>query len=164
MRPLLRLFALLLLCAAAAFAADAAAYSGPRILVYGVNDLAKCSGPIKALQAELQSMSYPDGWTIGLVCNPIAWERLLRIADPPPTHTAFTNFIKHSTVINAAIFHEPRSSYRHTLAHELAHVTCQCADEHKADQLARQLERVAPPIQRQTAKAIVVEPHGTTAP
>jgi hypothetical protein len=168
LKRLLRSLALLLLCSAAAFGADLAAPSHVRILVYGVDDVAKCAGPVKALQAELQTLPYPEGWTIGIVCNPLAWESLLRIADPPPTRTAFTNFIKHSTVINAAIFHEVRSSYRHTLAHELAHVTCQCADERKVDQMARKLERIPPPAQSQQAATVTAAPvigsHGGSTP
>lgn len=163
MRHLLHALALLLLCSAAALGADLSTPSHVRILVYGVDDVARCAEPIKALQTELQTMRYPDGWTIGIICNPIAWQSLLRIADPPPTSTAFTNFIRHSTIINAAIFHQVRSSYRHTLLHELAHVTCHCADERVVEQLARELEHLPPPAQpRQTATATPSGPQ--TAP
>lgn len=162
MRLLLRLLVpLLLLCSAAALAVDPSVPSRVRILVYGVEEVAKCAEPLKALQTELQTMPYPEGWTIGLVCNPLAWDSLLRIASAPPTSTAFTNFIRHSTVINAAVFHEARSSYRHTLAHELAHVTCHCADERQAERLARKLERTPPAQPRQTASATPAAHRGT---
>ncbi len=159
LRLLLRSLAiLLLLFCAAGLADDLPAPAKVRILVYGVDSVAKCAGPIKALQDELQTLRYPDGWTIGIVCNPLAWDMLLRIADPPPTRTAFSNFIKHSTVLNAAIFRESRFSYRHTLAHELAHVTCQCADERKAEQLARKLQRTPPPLQPRQNAAVTTAP------
>lgn len=168
LKLLLRSLASLLLCSAVALGADLAGASHVRILVYGVDDIAKCAGPIKALQAELQRMPYPDGWTIGIVCNPVAWESLLRIADPPPTRTAFTNFIKHTTVINAAIFHDMRSSYRHTLAHELAHIDCQCADERKVEHMARKLEQARPPAQSQQSATVTAVPpiglHGGSTP
>ncbi len=167
MRTLLRTLACLLLCTAAVFAADAPAPAGVRILVYGVDDLAKCAEPIKALQAELQTLHYPDGWTIGIVCNPLAWESLLRIANPPPTRTAFSNFIRRSTVVNAAIFREQHSFYRHTLAHELAHVICLCGDEYKAEQMARKLERTpraAPPTQTAATASVALGRHSGSTP
>jgi len=143
-----------LLCSAAVMGADLPASRYVRILVYGVDRVAQCAQPVKELQAELQTLAYPDGWTIGVVCTPVAWESLLKIADPPPTQAAFTNFIRHSTVVNAAIFRLRRSQYRHTLAHELAHVVCQCKDENTAEQMARSLERTPPSLpMRQTAKA-----------
>ena len=154
MRHLLHWLALVLLCATGACAAESDAPQ-VRILVYGVDDLADCAEPIQALQAELRTLPYPSGWTIGIVCTPVAWEALLRIADPPPTRSAFSNFIRRSTVINAAIFRQIRSSYHHTLLHELAHVTCQCTDEHKAEQLARKLERTPPTPQLHPAPIII---------
>jgi hypothetical protein len=154
-----------LLCSVAMKGADLPAWPQVRILVYGVDQLAHCAQPVKELQAELQTLAYPDGWIIGLVCTPVAWDSLLRIADPPPTRTAFTNFIRHSTVVNAAIFRLPRSVYRHTLAHELAHVLCQCKDENQAEHMARSLERMPAhaPV-RQTASATTSAAIHGTAP
>jgi hypothetical protein len=81
-------------------------------------------------------MRFPDGWTLGIVCNPVAWQKILRIADPPRTNRAFSNLILRSTALNSAIFRDSRSGYRHTLAHELGHALCQCADEARAEQFA----------------------------
>jgi hypothetical protein len=109
---------------------------GVRLMIYGADSVSQCAAPVKALQTELQTLPYPDGWTIGVVCNAVAWEEIVRIANPPQTSTAFSNLIRRSTVLNAAIFREPRSKYRHTLAHELGHANCNCKDEDKAEEFA----------------------------
>jgi hypothetical protein len=44
-------------------------------------------------------------------------------------------------VLNGAIFHEFPPRYRHIMAHELAHIQCNCADESYADSLADKLEK-----------------------
>jgi hypothetical protein len=113
------------------------ARGGVRILIYGAETVEQCAAPVKALQAELPTLDFPEGWTVAIVCNRIAWEQVLRIADPPPTSTAFSNLVRHSTVLNSAIFRQSRYQYRHTLEHELGHAKCMCGSEQQAEQFAR---------------------------
>ncbi len=136
MKPRLWWLAPLLLLASA----QAQTPRGVRVLVYGARKIGDCAAPIRALQAELPTLPFPDGWTIGVVCNAVAWDQILHIADPPPTDTAFSNLIKRSTVVNAAIFRQSRAQYHHTLAHELGHAECNCASEWKAERFALQQE------------------------
>jgi hypothetical protein len=121
-----------------AVVAQDARQAGIRTLVYGADTVAHCAAPVKALQRELPALQFPDGWTLGIVCNPIAWAEILQIADPPRTSSAFSNLIRHSTVLNAAIFRAPRAIYHHTLAHELGHATCNCSSEKTAEEFAVQ--------------------------
>ncbi len=136
MKPRLWWLAPLLLLASA----HAQTTHGVRVLVYGARKIADCAAPLKALDAELPTLPFPDDWTIGIVCSAVAWEQIVHIADPPPTDTAFSNLVKRSTVVNADIFRRPRSEYHHTLAHELGHAQCRCADEWKAERFALRQE------------------------
>jgi hypothetical protein len=134
-KPLVWSLASLLLLLACAHAQDAAT-GRVRILIYGADTVSECAGPLKALQAELPTLRFPDGWTVAIVCNPVAWQRILRIADPPRTSRAFSNLLLRSTVLNSDIFKDLRSHYRHTLAHELGHALCHCENEARAEQFA----------------------------
>lgn len=145
--PLLWLATLLLLMSAAQ---AQTAHGRVRILVYGARTVGECAAPVKALQAELATLQFPAGWTMGIVCNPLAWEQILRIADPPQTDSAFSNLLRHSTVLNAAIFSGSRRMYRHTLVHELGHAICMCGSEQRAEDFAAKHEEDV-----QTAKAVV---------
>jgi hypothetical protein len=139
-KPLLWSLAPLLLLVSSAQAQESAA-GEIRVLVYGVDTVEQCAAPVKALQAEMQTMRFPQGWTLGIVCTPVAWEEILKIADPPRTNRAFSNLIRRSTVLNSAIFRDSRALYRHTLAHELGHAMCDCNDEHKAESYAVKHDR-----------------------
>ena len=147
MKPLLWSLAALLLLLSPAPAQDAPT-AKVRILIYGAETLSECAGPMKALQAELPTLHFPDGWTLGIVCNPMAWQKILHIADPPRTNRAFSNLILRSTVLNSAIFRGSRSEYRHTLAHELGHAHCRCKDEAQAEPVALKHDRAEGTIAR----------------
>lgn len=112
----------------------------PKLLVYGVDKLSDCNEEIAAVQQGLADLQYPGNWTIGVVCNQSAWNTLIALARVR-TQTGFTNLQKRTTVINAHKFRESRARFRHTLAHELGHVTCQCESEDKAEEVAMRLER-----------------------
>ncbi len=138
MRTFPLLFLLLLLFTRAS--AQVPAKPLPKLLVYGVDKLADCTEEYQAVQQELATLRYPPNWTIGVVCNQSAWDSLIDIAHVH-TQTGFTNLYKHTTVINARKFRESRLRFRHTLAHELGHITCQCDSEERAEELAARLER-----------------------
>ncbi len=122
--------------------AQSGASAGPKLMVYGVDKLADCAAEYQAVQQELATLAYPSNWTVGVVCNQNAWNSLIAFARVH-TQTGFTNLQKHTTAVNARKFRDSRVRFRHTLAHELGHVTCQCDSEERAEELANRLERAA---------------------
>jgi hypothetical protein len=119
------------------------AYAPIRILLDGAKTAADCQFPADTLRHELETFHFPPGWTLGIVCNPVRWEELLLKIDPPRTHTAFTKLSIRTTVFNGTIFQDFPASYRLTIAHELAHIHCQCADEARANSIAADLMKQA---------------------
>lgn len=98
------------------------------------------------LRDELRTLAYPPGWTLAIMCTPVRWEALLRSADIRNTSAAFTRISERITVFNGAIFREFPPRYRHIMAHELAHIQCDCRDEVAADKLAGKLEKISVPM------------------
>ena len=92
-----------------------------------------CLAKLQTLDRELQSFPFPSDWTLEVACDPVIWQQALRRADFPRTSTAFTGIKPKITVLNGAIFENGATFYRHTLAHELGHIRCQCGDEALAE-------------------------------
>ena len=111
------------------------------IKAFGVKQVQECAGRIAALSAELQTLRFPEGWTIAIACTPVAWNESLRLAEYPLTASAFTSLHTRITVLNGAIFSGLRTEYRGSIAHELGHIVCNCVNEVRADAAARRLER-----------------------
>lgn len=118
----------------------------PRFVLVGVKSEADCAAELKAARAELAAFrqQFPAGWTIHIACTEIAWQRALQQADNPPTDRAFTNLTQRYTVVRGRIFRELRSSYRRTLAHELAHALCACAAERGLSVMTERILRGQP--------------------
>jgi hypothetical protein len=110
------------------------------IVLDGTRKPGDCKAEGLAVQRELQTLPFPPGWTIAVMCTPARWDLILREADVRNTHAAFTRPKERITILNAAIFHDFPPNYRHIMAHELAHIQCGCADEAVAEKLASELE------------------------
>jgi hypothetical protein len=139
-----RLHCLLLVLAFVLFAClDGNSQPQPALYIkaFGVRQVQECATLIKALSAELQTLHFPRGWTIAIACTPVAWNESLRLAEYPPTASAFTSLRTRITVLNGAIFSGLRTEYRSSIAHELGHIICDCANEVRAGVAARRLER-----------------------
>lgn len=82
---------------------------------------------------------YPEDWTIVVTCSDGDWEFLQRKADALQTDRAFTNLKAKITVVRGEMFLNPFPFRppRLILLHELGHITCQCANEEKAEEWAR---------------------------
>src|SRR3954463_649804 len=113
----------------------------PHINLLGVKQVRDCAIPLDRLKAELQTLAYPVEWVILIGCTPLAWENAWRRAGQPPTRTGFTSLQARVTVLNGAIFRGLQAEYRHTIAHELAHIRCACADDRRAEHGAARLLR-----------------------
>ena len=113
------------------------------IKTFGVKRVQDCGRPVSTLSVELRTLHFPAGWTIAIACTPVAWNESLRLAEYPPTNSAFTSLRARITVLNAVIFARLRSEYRRSIAHELAHILCNCANEVRVEEIARRLEREA---------------------
>jgi hypothetical protein len=112
------------------------------IVLDGTRKPGDCKAEGLAVQQELQTLPFPPGWTIAIMCTPVRWDVILREADIRNTHAAaFTRPKERITILNAAIFHDFPLNYRHIMAHELAHIRCGCADEAVAEKLAFELEK-----------------------
>jgi hypothetical protein len=111
------------------------------IVLDGAQKPSDCMTEGRIVQNEMQTLPFPPGWTVAIMCTPVRWQTILQQADSPPTQTAFTSFSQRLTILNGAIFRGFPATYRHTLAHELAHVQCQCKDEARAERLAKELEK-----------------------
>ena len=115
-----------------------------RIVLDGTRHPGDCVKEGKQLQAELQTLRYPPGWTLAIMCTPVRWDSILREADVRNTDAAFTRISERITIFNGDIFREFPPNYRHIMAHELAHITCNCADEGRTEKIAHELERTSP--------------------
>jgi Zn-dependent peptidase ImmA (M78 family) len=113
----------------------------PGIVLIGVKKVEDARMPLKALQTELPSFTFPAGWTIKVVCNPVIWDLLQKKTDQPRAFRAISELHQKVTFLNAAIFEGSRSDYRHTIAHELGHIRCKCSDEAIAEQLAFRIDK-----------------------
>jgi hypothetical protein len=111
------------------------------IALDGARKPGDCMQEGKAVQQELQTLHFPPGWKIAIVCSPVRWQILTQPMDTPHTPIAFTRPNQRLTALNGAIFHEFPPHYRHILAHELGHIQCNCADEALVEQLASKLEK-----------------------
>lgn len=99
---------------------------------------AACANEIAPLQAELETMNYPNGWTFILVCTDNAWDNLTRQAEILKlTETAATVAQRRATIIRGSIFvRQIGRGYRFTLLHELGHILLDTPDEGRADRYA----------------------------
>jgi len=116
-------------------------YAPIRIVLDGERRPGECVPEGKRLQAELETLHYPAGWTLAIMCTAVRWDSILREADVRNTHVAFTRISERITVFNSNIFHDFPQNYRHIVAHELGHINCNCADEGKAEELAHEMEK-----------------------
>lgn len=114
---------------------------GPKITLFGVKTIEQCSPALKALQAELKTLNYPPEWKVGILCTPVAWNELVRKSELSNVHTGITELKEKYTFLNGAIFTGWPQEYRHTIAHELGHIYCNCVSEYKAEKLAFNIER-----------------------
>jgi hypothetical protein len=90
---------------------------------------------VRALPAE-----YPKNWTLVIACSENDWQSLRRKADAMQTNNAFTNLEHRITIIHGQIFLDP-PQFRPAqliLLHELGHISCQCDNEDKAEDWARE--------------------------
>lgn len=111
----------------------------------------ECQFELSSLQKELRDLHFPAGWTIAVMCNPVRWKMAVQHSDATGSSAAYTGLRKRMTVVNGAIFREFPARYRQILAHELAHIVCNCSDEDRADKLARALEKPpVPQVSRET--------------
>ncbi len=116
-----------------------------RIVLDGAHRPGECLEEGKLVQKEVQTLVFPPGWTIAIMCTQVRWEQILQQANPPLTHAAFTRMSQRLTVLNGAIFHEFPPNYHHIMAHELGHIRCGgCADEGYVEKLAVRLEKGLP--------------------
>jgi hypothetical protein len=111
------------------------------IVLDGARKPGDCLLEGEAVRKEVQTLPFPPGWKIAIMCTPVRWATLIEQVNPPRTHTAFTSLNQRITVLNGAIFHDFPLRYRHTMAHELAHIQCECTDEGYAEKLADELEK-----------------------
>lgn len=111
------------------------------IVLDGAHKPADCAVERDLVQKELQTLQFPPGWTLVIACTQLRWDALFHQLHPPYTRFAFTGLADRVTVLNGAMFHEFPPNYRHVIAHELAHVKCNCSDEQKAEELAFRLEK-----------------------
>ena len=123
------------------------------IVLDGARKAGDCVTEGSIVQHEVQTLPFPPGWTIAIMCTPVRWETLLQQADPGKTHAAFTRLGERITVLNGDIFHDFPLRYRHIMAHELGHIQCGCADEARAEKLAEQLEKGSSPPARAASAA-----------
>lgn len=116
--------------------------SSPRIVLFGVRKQAECQRALDSLSHELSTFhrSYPQEWTIDVMCTDITWNELCQIADQKKTSTAFTVLSKKQTFVRGDIFNHTRSAYRQTIAHELGHILCKCSSEEIADSFADDIQ------------------------
>jgi hypothetical protein len=133
-----------------------AAVLAPHIILLGVKEVRACAVPLERLKAELEMLTFPSDWVVMIACTPIAWDNAWRRAGQPNTKSAFTSFQARVTVLNGAMFRELRAEYRQSIAHELAHIRCKCADEGRVEQVAAWLLR--PPKRRATNAAVLLPP------
>ncbi|MFB3917758.1 MAG: hypothetical protein ACE14M_13580 [Terriglobales bacterium] len=129
-----RYFVVLSLLTASCFAADRV-----NIKYYGCADLKHCQVEHDGVMLALQTLHFPNDWTIYIMCSRVHWEDARIKANSPNTRTAFTLLDSRLTVINGAIFGGLPGQYRRILAHELGHIECQCADEEKVQKIAHRL-------------------------
>jgi hypothetical protein len=125
------------------------------IILDGAHKPGECMVEGRAVDREVRELQYPAGWTVAIMCTPVRWEEILQQVNPPRTDAAFTRISQRITVVNGAIFHEFPSHARHILAHELAHIQCNCADEYRVEKLAFTLEKthVRPRVERAATPA-----------
>jgi hypothetical protein len=120
--------------------------NAPHYVLLGVRQIAECGPQLQRLQAESPELGFRSDWTVVIACTSLAWEGARTKAGRPPTKTAFTSLQAKITVLNGAIFYDLRGEYRHTLAHELGHIECNCSDEGRAEQAGLTLlRRKVPP-------------------
>jgi hypothetical protein len=128
--------------AGSTIAAKAAKPQPIKIVLDGARKSGDCMVEGRAVQQAVQTLRFPAGWTIAIMCTPVRWEQLIQQVNPPRTHAGFTRISERITVLNGAIFHEFPPKYRHILAHELGHIQCGgCNDEGYVEKLAFQLEK-----------------------
>jgi hypothetical protein len=126
-----------------------------RLRLAGTRKAADCERILRSLQEELLVLHYPSGWTIEVSCTTVAWQIAWRKAGAPPTTTAFTQPGNRITVLNGEIFRMSAGKYRKIIAHELAHIRCQCNGEYAADKIALQLMHQKPePLMTFTSAAM----------
>jgi hypothetical protein len=112
------------------------------IVLDGARKPGDCVEEGKAVQKELQTLPFPPGWKIAIMCTPVRWQAITSPLDQPAgTPEAFTVASQRLTVLDGAIFHQFPPHYRHVMAHELAHIQCKCSDEIRAEKLAHNLEQ-----------------------
>jgi hypothetical protein len=116
-----------------------------KIVLDGARRPGECVEEGKLVQKEVQTLVFPPGWTIAIMCTMVRWEQIVEQANPPLTHAGFTRMSQRLTVLNGAIFHDFPPNYRHIMAHELGHIKCGgCTDEGYVEKLAVQLEKGKP--------------------
>jgi len=128
------------------FAADSiAAIDKDKVSIFldGARHAGDCKLEESLLLTELHQLHFPAGWRIAIVCTSLRWQQILQQRDLHYNTRGFTNLKSQLTVLDGVIFREFPSNYRHIIAHELAHIQCQCRDETMAERIARDLEHAA---------------------
>jgi hypothetical protein len=111
------------------------------IVLDGAKNPGDCVAEGEKVNTELQTLHFPPGWRVAIMCTPVRWQAILQQADVRNTDAAFTRISERITILNGDIFRVYTTNYRHIMAHELAHIMCTCADEGKAEKIAHKLER-----------------------
>ena len=118
-------------------------YSSVKVISVGVKRPAECRA-LEPLVADLNSVQFPNGWTIFVACTASAWDDAVRQLDTwGRTNVAMTSQARHFTVINGAVY-SPAFDWTRTrqrtgkeiLRHELGHIFYR-DDEDEAGQSAR---------------------------
>lgn len=130
-----------------------------------------CSGAVAAVRQSLEEFDIPParrlsltvsrGFSWVVICDERAWFRLK--AQPEyrrvATRTGMTDFPNHVVYLNG--FGRSPAELRETVAHEIGHQICGCADESVAEQNRMRLEDQARRLARQAEQARVA---AATAP